>query len=156
MEIKDVLWQVAEENLKDESFFLVDIIVKGTGGGKMKVLILLDGDEGVNIDDCADLSRAVGMRVEAEDLIEQAYILEVSSPGLDHPLKLNRQYANNVGRKLKLQLTDGKQVTGKLVEVGEQEIGFEKEVKEKKKTVHQLVSIGFDEIEKANVLVSFK
>ena len=156
MEIKDVLWQVAEENLKDESFFLVDIIVKGAAGGKMKVLILLDGDEGVNIDDCADLSRAVGMRVEAEDLIEQAYILEVSSPGLDHPLKLKRQYANNVGRKLKLQLTDGKQITGKLVEVGEQEIGFEKEVKEKKKTVHQLVSIGFDEIEKANVLVSFK
>ena len=156
MEIKDVLWQVAEENLKDESFFLVDIIVKGAAGGKMKVLILLDGDEGVNIDDCADLSRAVGMRVEAEDLIEQAYILEVSSPGLDHPLKLKRQYANNVGRKLKLQLTDGKQLTGKLVEAGQQEISFEKEVKEKKKTVHQLVSIGFDEIEKANVLVSFK
>ena len=156
MEIKDVLWQVAEENLKDESFFLVDIIVKGAAGGKMKVLILLDGDEGVNIDDCADLSRAVGMRVEAEDLIEQAYILEVSSPGLDHPLKLKRQYANNVGRKLKLQLTDGKQLTGKLVEAGQQEISFEKEVKEKKKTVHQLISIGFDEIEKANVLVSFK
>ena len=156
MEIREVLWQLAEENLKDDSYFLVDIIVKGTGGGKMKVLILLDGDEGVNIDDCADLSRAIGMRVEAEDLIEQAYILEVSSPGLDHPLKLNRQYANNAGRRLKLQLKDGKQITGKLVEATEEAISFEKEVKEKKKTVHQLVTIGFDEIEKANVLVSFK
>ena len=156
MEIREVLWQLAEENLKDDSYFLVDIIVKGTGGGKMKVLILLDGDEGVNIDDCADLSRAIGMRVEAEDLIEQAYILEVSSPGLDHPLKLNRQYLNNIGRRLKLQLTDGKQITGKLVEAREADISFEKEVKEKKKTVHQLMTIGFDEIEKANVLVSFK
>ena len=156
MEIKDVLWQVAEENLKDESFFLVDIIVKGTGGGKMKVLILLDGDEGVNIDDCADLSRALGMYIETEEIIEQAYILEVSSPGLDHPLKLERQFVKNTGRRLKVQLTDGQVWTGKLVEAKAESLAFEKEVKEKKKTVHQLVSIGFEEIEKANVLVSFK
>lgn len=156
MEIRETLWQVAEENLKDDSYFIVDIIVKGSGGGKMKVLILLDADEGVNIDDCADLSRAIGHRVETEELIEQAYILEVSSPGLDHPLKLNRQFAKNTGRRLKVQLTDGQLISGKLTEVTDGSIQFEKELKEKKKTVHQLVTIGFDEIEKANVLVSFK
>ncbi len=156
MELKEQLLEIAQQHLKDDTYFIVDVIVKGTGGGKMKVLILLDGDEGVNIDDCAELSRAIGMYVETEEVIEQAYILEVSSPGLDHPLMLNRQFAKNTGRKLKLQMKDGQQHTGKLLEVSESGFEFEKEVKEKKKTVHQLVSISFEEIEKANVLVSFK
>lgn len=156
MELREQLLEIAEQHLKNDTFFIVDIIVKGSGGGKMKVLILLDGDEGVNIDDCADLSRAMGMYIETEEIIEQAYILEVSSPGLDHPLKLNRQFAKNTGRRLKLQMKDGGQHTGKLVSVKAEGFEFEKEVKEKKKTVHQLVSIAFEEIEKANVLVSFK
>ncbi|MCL4142685.1 UNVERIFIED_CONTAM: hypothetical protein GTU68_004936 [Idotea baltica] len=122
----------------------------------MKVLILLEGDEGVNIDDCADLSRAIGHRVETDELIEQAYTLEVSSPGIDHPLMLTRQYARNVGRNLKILLKDGITISGKLEAVSKTSIEFNKEEKEKKKTVHQLVTIGFDEIEKANVLVSFK
>ncbi len=156
MDIRETLLQAAEENLKDDSYFIVDIIVKGSTGGKMKVLILLEGDEGVNIDDCADLSRAVGHRVEEDELIEQAYTLEVSSPGVDHPLTLTRQYKRNVGRGLKLQLKDGSAISGKLESVEETTIGFNKEVKEKKKVTHQLITIGFDEIEKANVLVSFK
>ena len=91
MEIKETLLQIAEENLKDDSYFIVDIIVKGITGGKMKVLILLEADGGVNIDDCGHLSRAIGHRVETDELIEQAYTLEVSSPGLDHPLMMTRQ-----------------------------------------------------------------
>ena len=156
MELKDQLLEIAEKQLKDETFFIVDVIVKGSGGGKMKVLVLLDGDEGVNIDDCADLSRALGMYIETEEIIEQAYILEVSSPGLDHPLKLERQFVKNTGRRLKVQLTDGQVWTGKLVEAKAESLAFEKEVKEKKKTVHHLVNISLEEIEKANVLVSFK
>ncbi len=156
MEIRKVLLAVAEEHLKDDSYFIVDIIVKGSTGGKMKVLILLDADEGVNIDDCADLSRAVGNHVETEELIEQAYTLEVSSPGLEHPLILQRQYVKNISRNLKIQLNDGSMVTGKLESVSDKSIELNKEGKEKKKTVYQLVTIGFDEIEKTNVLVSFK
>ena len=156
MELKEQLLEIAEQHLKSDTYFIVDIIVKGSSGGKMKVLVLLEGDEGVNIDDCAELSRAMGMYIETEEVIEQAYILEVSSPGLDHPLLLNRQFAKNTGRKLKLQMKDGQEHTGKLLEVSAESLEFEKEIKEKKKTVHQLVSIDFDEIEKANVLVSFK
>lgn len=156
MEIKETLLQIAEENLKDESYFIVDIIVKGITGGKMKVLILLEADGGVNIDDCGHLSRAIGHRIETDELIEQAYTLEVSSPGIEHPLMMTRQYLKNIGRNLKIQLTDGSVVSGKLEAVSDTSIDFNKEEKEKKKTVHQLVTIGFDKIEKANVLVSFK
>lgn len=156
MELRDQLLTIAGQHLKDDSYFIVDVIVKGSGGGKMKVLVLLDGDEGVNIDDCADLSRELGLYIETEEIIEQAYILEVSSPGLDHPLKLSRQYAKNTGRRLKVQLKDGQVWTGKLTKAGENRLEFEKETKEKKKTVYQPVTIALDEIEKANVLVSFK
>ena len=142
-------------SLKDESYFIVDVIVKGVSG-KTKILVLLDSDSGFNIDDCADLSRAISNEMEAEAIMDDPYILEVSSPGLDHPLKLKRQYQKNVGRELKLVLTDNSIVKGKLIEVCENTIKFEKEVKEKKKIGSELVEINFDTIEKANVLVSFK
>lgn len=155
MDLKDFVEKVAISSLKDESYFIVDVIVKGVSG-KTKILVLLDSDSGFNIDDCADLSRAISNEMEAEAIMDDPYILEVSSPGLDHPLKLKRQYQKNVGRELKLVLTDSSIVKGKLIEVCENTIKFEKEVKEKKKIGSELVEINFDTIEKANVLVSFK
>ncbi|KYG76286.1 ribosome maturation factor RimP [Roseivirga ehrenbergii] len=155
MDLKDFVEKVALSSLKDESYFIVDVIVKGVSG-KTKILVLLDSDSGFNIDDCADLSRAISNEMEAEAIMDDPYILEVSSPGLDHPLKLKRQYQKNVGRELKLVLTDSSIVKGKLIEVCENTIKFEKEVKEKKKIGSELVEINFDTIEKANVLVSFK
>ncbi|WP_339606991.1 ribosome maturation factor RimP [uncultured Roseivirga sp.] len=155
MDLKDFVEKVALSSLKDESYFIVDVIVKGVSG-KTKILVLLDSDSGFNIDDCADLSRAISNEMEAEAIMDDPYILEVSSPGLDHPLKLKRQYQKNVGRDLKLTLTDNTIVKGKLIEVCENTIKFEKEVKEKKKIGSELVEINFDTIEKANVLVSFK
>ena len=155
MDLKDFVEKVANDSLKDESYFIVEVIVKGVSG-KTKILVLLDSDTGFNIDDCADLSRAISNEMEAEAIMDDPYILEVSSPGLDHPLKLKRQYQKNVGRDLKLTLTDNTIVKGKLIEVCENTIKFEKEVKEKKKIGSELVEINFDTIEKANVLVSFK
>tara|TARA_R110001592_G_scaffold70346_1_gene215704 strand:- start:1701 stop:2168 length:468 start_codon:yes stop_codon:yes gene_type:complete len=155
MDLKDFVEKVANDSLKDESYFIVEVIVKGVSG-KTKILVLLDSDTGFNIDDCADLSRAISNEMEAEAIMDDPYILEVSSPGLDHPLKSKRQYQKNVGRDLKLALTDSSIVKGKLIEVCENTIKFEKEVKEKKKIGSELVEINFDTIEKANVLVSFK
>lgn len=155
MDIKDFVEKAALENLKDESYFIVDVIVKGISS-KTKILVLLDCDNVLNIDDCADLSRAISLKMELEEVFEDPYILEVSSPGLDHPLKFKRQYHKNVGRQLKLALLDGSIEKGKLIEVGEESIKFEKEVKEKKKINTQIVDINFDSIDKANVLVSFK
>ena len=155
MDLKEFVEKVALSSLKDESYFIVDIVVKGVTG-KTKILVLLDNDSVLNIDDCADLSRAISNEMEAEAIMDDPYILEVSSPGLDHPLKLKRQYQKNVGRELKIVLNDDSIVKGKLIEVSENTIKFEKEIKEKKKVTSELVEISFDAIEKANVLVSFK
>ena len=155
MDIKDFVEKAALESLKDESYFIVDVLVKGLTS-KAKILVLLDSDNGVNIDECADLSRAIGMKMELEEVFDDPFVLEVSSPGLDHPLKFKRQYQKNVGRELKLTMLDGTIEKGKLIEVGEESIKFEKEIKEKKKVTADIVEISFDSIDKANVLVSFK
>jgi ribosome maturation factor RimP len=155
MDIKDFVEKAALESLKDESYFIVDVLVKGLTS-KAKILVLLDNDNGVNIDECAALSRAIGMKMELEEVFDDPFVLEVSSPGLDHPLKFKRQYQKNIGRELKFTLLDGTIEKGKLIEVGEESIKFEKEIKEKKKTTTELVEMAFDSIDKANVLVSFK
>lgn len=147
--------KLAEKHIKDDSYFIVDVISKGVSG-KTKILVLLDGDEGVNIDDCALLSRKLAEEIELEDIIDVAYILEVSSPGLDHPLSSVRQYKKNKGRKLRVRLLTQETFEGELLEVSEERIVLAAEKKEKKKKVIEEKSFAFSDIEKANVLVSFK
>jgi len=154
-ELTDKIKSLAETHLKDESFFIVDVISKGVSG-KTKFLILLDGDKGVNIDDCADLSRKLAGEIELEDLIDFAYVLEVSSPGLDHPISSKRQYIKNIERRLKVKLSSETIVEGQLRSVSEDEIVLATEKKVDKKKVIEETSIPFSDIEKANVLVSFK
>lgn len=154
-ELTDAVKELAERHLEDESFFIVDVISKGVTG-KTKVLVLLDRDQGVNIDDCASLSRKLAEDIELEDIIDVAYILEVSSPGLDHPLSSIRQFKKNIGRRLRVTLTAGTQLEGSLNNVSDTSILIGAEKKEKKKNVVEEKEISFADIEKANVLVSFK
>ena len=155
MDIAQRVAEIAQIHLKNESHFLVDVISKGVTG-KTKFLILLDGDDGITIDDCAELSRKVASNIEMEDLIDYAYVLEVSSPGLDHPITLQRQYAKNLGRNLSIKLKDGEEFKGKLVKISDTAIHVLKEKKVQKKKEVEKVKVLLDEIEKAKVLVSFK
>ena len=142
------LSSIVEDIIKDEpSLFLVDVIVKGHVGNQ-KVLVLLDGDEGVSIDKCASVSRKLGHHLEEEELFDTKYVLEVSSPGLDHPLSLHRQYVKNKGRNLEVDLENGDKVEGQLTEVLEDNI----QLQNKKGSVE----INFKDIKKAKVAVAFK
>ena len=138
-----------------ESLFLVDLKVSGKSGPQ-KVVVLIDGDRGVGIDDCSKVSREMAAIIEEQDLISGKYILEVSSPGVDSPLKLPRQYPQHIGRKLKLNLNDGQEIKGMLKEVSESSVSVEKEAKKKdKESRAEIVEIPFNNIEKAKVLISF-
>lgn len=138
-----------------ESLFLVDLKVSGKSGPQ-KVIVLIDGDTGVGIDDCSKVSREMAAIIEEQDLISGKYILEVSSPGVDSPLKLPRQYPQHIGRKLKLNLNDGQEIKGMLKEVSESSVSVEKEAKKKdKESRAEIVEIPFNNIEKAKVLISF-
>ena len=146
------------ESLLPPHLFLLELIIKGTG--RLKLEAILDGDEGVTISECAEISRKVGKILEEEGLMDAPYELFVSSPGVDRALKLNRQYPKNIGRSLELKLQNGESCTAKLVQVTEKGLDLEeqtivKEGKKKKKVVlnHHF---DFEEIVEAKVQVSFK
>ena len=118
-------------------------------------MVLLDSDNGINIDECADLSRALSNVLDEVTWLEDSYLLEVSTPGLDHPLKLKRQYHKNIGRRLKVKVLEKMEV-GKLIAVADEMITLEQEIGTGKKKEIKTIGIPFTDIEKAFVLVSFK
>ena len=155
MELKEQLTKLVEENLPSQDHFLVDIILKGSAQQR-KVVVLLDGDNGVSISDCARLSRAIAASLEEDDPFPGQYTLEVSSAGLDHPLSLRRQYLSRMGKALALRLTGGEELEGKLLEVAGEDIIIDKIIKIKKKKTTEVTKVPFTQIEKAMVQVSFK
>lgn len=156
MDVKKYIEDLVEGYLADKpDLFLVDVVVSGSNK-KNKVLVLIDGDNGVSIDQCALLSRKLSAELEEKDIMEGAYRLEVSSPGVEFPLKFKRQYPKHIGRKVKVNLQDGSEKTGKLLEVGDEAIKLDEEIKEGKKTKGQEVEIKHDDIKNMIVLVSFK
>ena len=154
MEFAEEIKNIITRKLADPSQFLVDVIVKGHKGPK-KVLIIIDSDKGVTIDDCANLSREISKAFDDLQLFDDSYMLEVSTPGLDHPLRLARQYYKNIGRRIKV-VTHQQAVEGKLVEVGEEKIKLEQEIGAGKHKETKIIELSFLEIDKTFVLVSFK
>ncbi|MFM6915592.1 MAG: ribosome maturation factor RimP, partial [Aquirufa sp.] len=111
---------------------LVDFSVS-QGAKRTLITILVDTVEGVTIDQCALMSRKLAHFIEEGMLIEEAYNLEVSSPGVGEPLQLIRQYHKNIGRELSVKLENGEIKEGKLLAVDEHSVSLEEKVKEKGK-----------------------
>ncbi|MEX0881837.1 MAG: ribosome maturation factor RimP [Cyclobacteriaceae bacterium] len=156
MNLKQTIEEIVEKHLPDESHFVVEVQINEKGQ-KKALQILIDADQGVNIDACASVSRAVGEEIEAKGLIESAYVMEVSSPGVDYPLSSRRQYQKNIGRKLRVFMEGKGELEGKLIEVDQRGITLSVSKKEKgKKATEEQLSIVFDQIKKSIVLVSFK
>ncbi len=145
---------VAEILSGQDDLFLISVLVKGKEP-KQKVLVIIDGDSGVNIDQCAMISRRLGQYIEENDLISTAYQLEVTSAGIDSPIELPRQYHKNIGRGLKITKKDGSIVEGKLLAVAVDSLMLELSKGKKKQTISE-IEISLDEIMKTFVTVSFK
>jgi len=154
MEIVEEIKRVIATKLADPSQFVVDVLILGHKGPK-KVLIIIDGDKGITIEDCATLSRELSKWFDESQLLDESYMLEVSTPGLDQPLKLRRQYVKNIGRRLKVVLPQST-LEGKLVEVTEESIKIEQEIGLGRQKEIRPTNISFSEIEKTFVLISFK
>ncbi len=134
--------------------FIVDLKVSA-GKGPKKITLTIDGDNGVGIDDCAKLSRVISTKIEELGLEEQIQNLEVTTPGLDKPLMIVRQYVKNIGRRVKLQWLD-KTMEGKLVAATEDVVTLliEKGKGNKKEVTEEVIP--YTEIKNTFVLVSFK
>lgn len=154
MQVEKRVAALVEEKIADRpELFLVEVKMLPNN----KLIIHVDGDEGISIQDCVAISRHVGFHLEEENAIEQAYNLEVSSPGVGEPLKLIRQYQKNIGRTVSIKLKEGLKKEGKLLEVTENNLLIEESVKEKgKKAVAIETAVPFNDILETSVLISFK
>ena len=95
----------AEPLLADMGLELVEIQYRREGHGWV-LRFFIDREGGVTIDDCAAASREIGARIEVEDLIDHAYTLEVSSPGLERPLKKDSDFTRYTGRLARIKLRE--------------------------------------------------
>lgn len=111
MILKEQIIGIINEKINGTHLFLID--VKVLPGNKIEVFV--DGDNGLGINDCVDLSRHIEKSLDRE---VEDFSLEVSSPGATQPLKLSRQYIKHVGRDFELKLNDGSVFTGTLIEIG--------------------------------------
>jgi ribosome maturation factor RimP len=141
-----------EEAIADTNLFIVEI----KGIAVKRATVLLDGDEGIKIEDCARVSRHINQKMEEDGLEEALISLEVSSPGVDFPLKFERQYPQHVGRTLAIKLLDGKELEGKLISIDAAVIAVEEKIKEKGKKVSlNNISLALSEIAEAKIKVTF-
>lgn len=134
------------------SHFLVDIRIKPTNNIK----VFIDADEGIMLSTLIDYNRKLYKLLEESGLFPaDDFSLEVSSPGLDEPLKLNRQYKKNVGRYLHITKADSSVVEGKLMEASEDGVIVETETgKGKKKEVKQ-ETVLFTDIKTTKIQIKF-
>lgn len=111
--------KIARRISQEQNLALYDIEEKMTGKGRI-ITVYLTKIGGVGVDDCALFSRALGAELEEFDLIPDRYFLEVSSPGLERPLKLKSHWVSAINEKVAVQWTDGEQkrsAMGTLTEV---------------------------------------
>lgn len=123
--------------------------------GKRRMLrIIVDSDEGVELDACAELSREVSDLLDGTDVMgEDEYVLEVSSPGADRPLTEHRHYVRAIGRLVKFQLEPGGELIARILDIDDEGMDLEVPgVKGRKATARR---IAFTDIAKARVEIEF-
>ncbi len=153
----EALIQVIENKVKalidaEPDHFLVEVRVKPTNNIK----VFIDGDKGISIEKLVQYNRKLYKEIEEDGMFPNGdFSLEISSPGLDEPLKLHRQYRKNIGRYAEVMDTEGVKKEGKLVEVGESEIVLE-EIKGKgKKAETVLHRINLNNIKTTKIQIKF-
>jgi ribosome maturation factor RimP len=107
--MKEKLEQIIKEFTAGTHLYLVDLQIRGK-----TIDISLDGDCGVNINECGALNRFLHRRLEEQGVDTGEFTIEVASPGIDRPLEQLRDYQKNVGRKLQVRNNQNKLLTGKL------------------------------------------
>ncbi|NNG26786.1 MAG: hypothetical protein HKM87_04625 [Ignavibacteriaceae bacterium] len=139
---------VAREVSDKNNLFLLELLFRGNERDRV-IEIFIDGEENLSADECARISREIKQVIEENELLSSAYRLDVSTPGVDRPLKYLKQYKKHINRKFELSYRSGenkKRITGKLVKIEDEDLYFY--------SGRELV-IKFEDIINAKVLVSF-
>lgn len=137
-----------EEIVKAHGFILVDLVTRGDNHLRI-IEVYIDGEKGITAIDCANVSRDLDQAIESEKLVDRNYRLDVSSPGVERPLKFLVQYVKHINRKFEIDYNDDgeKSLTAKLVRIDGEDLIFAVKEAEYK--------INFNNITKAKVIISF-
>ena len=154
MTFKEKVADLLNKGLEEHpELFLIELSITGAN----KIMVTLDGDNGVNLQDCIDISRAIEHNLDRE---EQDFSLEVASVGVGSPLKMVRQYKKNIGRTLIVKLVTST-IEAELVDANDEFITLAWEAREPKKigkgkeTVQKKQEIPYTDIKEAIVTVTF-
>ena len=154
MTFKEKVDALLNQGLSEKpSVFLLDLTITDA----MKIIVTLDGDQGVTLQDCIDISRIIENNLDRE---EQDFSLEVASAGVSTPLKLVRQYKKNIGRTLKVK-TATEVIEAVLTNANEEFVTLTwiarepKKIGKGKETVEKKIELPYSEIKEAIVTITF-
>jgi len=154
MTFKEQVLKLLNDALSEKpDLFLIELSISDT----YKIIVTLDADNGVNLQDCIDISRTIENNLDRE---EHDYALEVASVGVGSPLKLVRQYHKNIGRTLIVKAND-ETFEAELIEANDEYIVLSWQSREPKKigkgkeTVQKRQEIPYSDIKQAVVTVNF-
>jgi len=149
--VEDLLQTALDER---QDLFLIDF----TFSGDNAIKIVIDGDNGVLVEDCMFISRAIEHNIDRE---EHDFSLEVLSSGAATPLSLPRQYKKHIGRNLEIKTLDSQDLEGELTEVNDKEVVLNWKAREPKPvgkgkvTVAKTATVAFNNIKEAKVKIKF-
>ncbi|MBL7880854.1 MULTISPECIES: ribosome assembly cofactor RimP [Chryseobacterium] len=155
MEFRKRIEELLHEFLETrKDLFLIDLKISAGDD----ITVILDGDNGVSLQDCLDASRAIEFNMDRE---EHDFSLQVMSAGLSEPLATPRQFAKNIGREIEILLNDSTKTEGELAKVDEEKITLilryrkPKDIGKGKVDVEEEKEIPYSEIKKALVTIKF-
>ncbi len=147
---KQKILQYTEKIVSESNFFLIDIEYRGDNRNAI-IKIIIDNADGITADNCKLVSKRLGVIFEEEELVAGKYRLDVSSPGVDRPLKFIEQYPKHLNRKFKIEFLNDNEIEmleAKLVKIENNKLIFYEKKNE--------IEINFNSIKSAKVLISFK
>jgi ribosome maturation factor RimP len=152
---REMIQRIVEGILSDEVFIVGITVDKGNA-----IAVSVDSDKGINIDQCAEISRHIERNLDPDKIGSEDFSLEVSSPGLTQPLMVLRQYYKNIGRKVEVLTRNGEKHEGILKSVNTD--GLKLEIREKEKVngsvkvITKSVIYAFEQIKTVKLIISFK
>jgi len=147
--IKENIVRISNEIAEKLNLFVIDINFRGDKRKKI-IEVFVDAEKNIDADNLAEISREINSIIEEQDIIQQAYRLDVSTPGVDRPLKFLKQFPKHINRNFEVTYKTGdetKTITGKLLSVEREELIFLSDKKE--------ILIEFKNITTAKVIISF-
>jgi len=146
---KQQIFNRFEEIVRAQGFVLIDLVMRGDNHLRI-IEVYIDNEKGITTVDCANASRMLNEIIESEKLIDSQYRLDVSSPGVERPLKFFVQYIKHINRKFEIEFKDAeeiKKLNARLIRIEGEDLFFTEKNAEYK--------ISFNNIIKAKVLISF-